>query len=396
MIKHPDGIWSSGADTQGNAFISETPATAVLKARKADGTATTLFTYDETSDTITAAKPVFAIIKTYPVYDPRRYGAAGDDATVDVTTAVQMAIDSGNTLFLPPNLKFGITHVTIAGHGYYSGSPGFRVHGGGWLRQVNGSTQTMMSIDYVDDFQMFGVTLHGNKTGQTVANYGIRATNSSFGKISSCLITSFSGTNVLIAANPDVADEWNLVNNEIIFSGGFGVYLQDCGDLSLLANHINFNAASGLVLLRCYTSTAAANHILTNHESGTLITDSRSIVMTGNMIRENDRHGMALSGGPGGHVLSGNVVRWNSTSSQGGYDGINADAVPSLQILGNASNDFYALSFPYAPVNGRYNQRYGLYANNCPDIITDGANRMSPNYTGSVNLTGTSAFVAGV
>ena len=112
------------------------------------------------------------------------------------------------------------------------------------------------------------------------------------------------------------------------------------------------------------------------------------------MFRENQRHGLILTDGAGGHRIEGTTCLWNSLAGQGLYDGINADNCPSIHITSNDSNDFYYASAGY-PVCGVSRQRYGFKANNCPNIITDGANCFTPNFTGTVLLTGTSTWASG-
>ena len=332
--------------------------------------------------------------------DPRRFGASANGIAND-TVPVQLAIDSGvRTLVLAPGCDYAVTQVKFQ---YFnmpgSNNParGFRLLGhGGRLRQLAASTQAMVYIDTCDDFVMSGVPFYGNRANQAVPNYGIYVVNSSYGKMTNCLVRDFSGSGMVMTNGVGLSDEWNIIGNEFIFNSGFGFYAENCGDHSIDANHCDFNAYDGMAFVGCYTTALLGNHSLTNTQAGCSITGSRAFTVgPGNMFRENQRHGLVLSGGAGGHRIKGVTCLWNSLAGQGLYDGINADSCPSIHISSNESNDFYYASAG-APVSGVSRQRYGFKANNCPGIITDGANCFTPNFTGATLLTGTSAYVAGV
>jgi parallel beta-helix repeat protein len=386
---------TAGGAALGNSFQANTDGSFLFFA---SGTAQ----YDVvTSASTSGGTPVMPSPFTYtgvilnpptsnkPSVDVQRDCGAVGDGTTDDTAAIQACFNAYTDVYFPGGKVFAACGLQILTHKYPN--PPFRLSGPGTIKAKNSCNSNILYLQDVDDMQIEGLEIDGNRTNQGTSHYGIYAVNANYLKLHHNFIHDVNGSCVVADISAGLSDEWTVNDNSILFCQGYGLYKQNSGDDAITNNHIDFNLYDGISYVGGYTSVIQGNDVLTNTQAGISIHGSRRFVISNNQVRENTQRGIYIDTG-GGHIITNNRVHWNSQAGQDSYDGVYITGSDNNIFASNQSNDDgYAGAGP--PVSGVSKQRYGLKADNSPNLLIGGTNDFNTNHTGTVNFTGTTTLV---
>jgi hypothetical protein len=350
MIKHPDNIWANGGDLQGNSIISETPATAVIKARKADTTATTLFTYAEATDAITAKKDIITR------RDPRWYGALGNGSTDD-TTAMNAVLAAQLVVDIPPGYTFLTGPLTLTREGQiiksvgatrpYTGNP----ISAGCIKLIAGGNGDLIYVNNVSGVQLLGLHLDGNKANNT-AGRAVHFYFNAFGKILDCYAHDSFGDLISL----DLSDECE-VSGYLYNAGGHGL-IGNSGDhiIHVIAEKCG---GAGIYCINGY-SWQVTGHSLSNGTWGFVAQGTGgSFVQRMNVnlqARNNGQQGLYFLSARSCTVAG--FAQANSQSSVGGYAAVRVEDCDKITFINMHANDVGVAAG--VGTSGIPSQKYGI------------------------------------
>ena len=146
---------------------------------------------------------------------PEMYGAKGDGTTND-TNAVQSALDSGKTVFLPKNKKYFVDALTMPNKGILLGS--------GWSSGIvfSGSTDTLFDMSYKSGVVIMNLSITGTYTSNCFKYYHDKnnvpkgGTNTWSHNYYNLIITNFGCVEYIPYTTSYAANDYC---SEIIFNG---------------------------------------------------------------------------------------------------------------------------------------------------------------------------------
>lgn len=310
----------------------------------------------------------------------RAFGAKGDGVTDDTAAIHNCLASVGNQgiVFFPPG-TYRTTGIEI------NDKDSLRLLGAGTVLQlVNNAAKPLMRIKNCPRLHMEGLTLDGNRAGQTAELDALVLMHVYFSVINNCRIINAKrdGLQVLTYTENDTfmgGDELHVAGCFIQSNGRHGILMDSISDTNIDNNNIEFNGGNG-VLVKCTTGIPSGNMNITNNQilSNDLIGiecqdgTSRTIISQ-NHIRCNGGVGLRYVGGTQ-YLISNNNVHLNGriyTYSAGMLIGYNNKGI----ITGN-----HVSCTHFSPTQG-----YGIELDNSSDVTLSG-NVLADNIWAGVNV----------
>jgi hypothetical protein len=306
-----------------------------------------------------------------------------DPATVINNTLNGMT--SGGLMFI----KKGFYDTSSATINLNNDNTELYMESGAWLQPLSG-TNDVVAVT-ANNCRLIGVNIDGSSGGAWGINVGgVSSLKSNFWidhcNLNNCGKLGTTGGILLGINSGSAIVSNNLVHNSTV-SGSYGLLINFSGDHQIFGNVFGGFVLDGLLVNGSGAGdiTITANELDSNAHNGINLFEPTMVSVVGNQLIENYRNGIAVgsftTGNLGNVSITGNVLRDNSWTNTGTYDGIFLDAaaaapISNIACIGNISSNRSGVT-----------QRYGITLNSVH--ILDSSilgNSVFNNASGGINI----------